>query len=63
MENEEQPEQSVEVIEGITQSTDHEHCYEEGAKNMPLKDAVCSCGHGLSIPIGTEVKEGKILWN
>lgn len=53
----------IEQVEGATQSTDHDHYYTEGVVINGLKEAICSCGHGLSISPEVKIVKGKICWN
>jgi len=53
-------EQSFEIKE-ITTTTNHEHYYNVGQIGE-LKEVICSCGHGMQIPLDVEVKDGRILW-
>lgn len=55
-------EESIEQVEGITQTTDHEHYYEEGVVINGLKEAICSCGHGLNVPVDVKIAKGVIQW-
>jgi len=59
----EEIEESIEVKEGVTQDTAHEHYYCEYDEHSTLKDVYCKeCGSGMQIAKNIEVKDGKVLW-
>jgi len=64
MDKEEEIDESVEVKEGTTQDTAHEHYFTQGDVHGKLKDVYCiECGAGHQISSDIKIMEGVIKWS